>query len=118
MTFPRMRAGTGATVLAVLALVFHALAVAAPTGPISAGELAARLEAGDPPPGELEARIGELGALRDGELVVHCESGPRAEYADRILRARGFTDPRPLVGHMNAWRAGGRPVTPAGCTTC
>jgi len=141
MTFPRIRANPGAMVLGILALVFHALALAAPTGPISAGELAARLEAGDPPPvldvrtpaefraghipgainvplAELQARIGELGGLRDGELVVHCENGPRAEYADRILRARGFTDPRPLVGHMNAWRADGRPITPAGCTTC
>ena len=125
---------------ALLALV-PVLGAAEPGTPISPTELAARIEAGAAPPvldvrtpgeflaghipgainiplQELEQRIGEIAALRDGELVVHCERGPRAEYADRILRARGFADPRPLTGHMRAWRASGRPVTPGGCTRC
>ncbi len=128
-------------IVAALLACWLPLAAAEPGAPIGPAELAARIEAGEAPPvldvrtrdefraghipgainiplQELDQRIGELAALRDGELVVHCERGPRAQWADRILRARGFADPRPLTGHMQAWRATGRPVTPAGCTRC
>jgi len=39
---------------------------------------------------ELEARLGEL--PMDRPIVVYCASGGRSAAAERMLRARGFTD--------------------------
>ena len=52
---------------------------------------------------ELEARIGELLALREQPIVVHCHHGGRSEKATRLLRSRGFTQVENLEGGIEAW---------------
>jgi len=62
------------------------------------------------PHDELRDRIGELGADRDAEIVVHCQSGGRAAAAEEILHEAGFVQVIDLEGHMQAWKDGGNPV--------
>ena len=92
----------------------------------SAADYAARLEAGEAmtlldvreqneietariegalwiPLGELDARIGELDALRDQTLIVHCHHGVRSMKAIRILQAHGFRSVENLDGGIEAW---------------
>jgi rhodanese-related sulfurtransferase len=52
-------------------------------------------------------RIGELAIPRDSELVVYCGHGPRAVFAGRALRRRGFTRITYLEGHFSKWRGAG-----------
>ena len=52
-------------------------------------------------------RIGELAIPRDSELVVYCGHGPRAVFAGRALRRRGFTRITYLEGHFTRWRGAG-----------
>jgi hydroxyacylglutathione hydrolase len=104
---------------------------------ISRPELAARIEAGDPPPildvrsrGEFErghvpgalhvpfysvwSRSDELPAGEpERPLVVYCEHGPRAGLARTGLWLAGAGEVRFLDGHMTAWRADGLPLEPA-----
>jgi adenylyltransferase/sulfurtransferase len=91
---------------------------------IEAVELAARLQAADPPRlidvrepheleiahlpgatliplGELAARLGELDDA--GEIVLFCKSGTRSARALDILRAAGLKHVRHLRGGINAW---------------
>lgn len=100
---------------------------------IAPAELAERIEAGNAPvvldvrtreefdaghiPGavliphdELGPRVDELSWPRDAEIVVHCQSGRRAELAEAVLRDAGYTRVRDLDGHWQAWREGGHPV--------
>jgi adenylyltransferase/sulfurtransferase len=42
------------------------------------------------PLGQLEARLAELEAWREREIVVHCKSGGRSRRACDLLRAKGF----------------------------
>ncbi len=100
---------------------------------IAAPELAARLGAGSPPlivdvrsaeeyslghiPGainiphdELSGRIAELYAYKSDEIVVHCQSGRRAQLAEAVLAANGFSNVRDLNGHWQAWQALELPV--------
>ena len=100
---------------------------------ISGAELARRIEAGDAPlvldvrsvrefeaghvPGarniphdELPARVEELAAHRGEAIVVHCQSGRRAEVARAALRDAGFERLVDLEGHWRAWEAAGHPV--------
>jgi rhodanese-related sulfurtransferase len=102
---------------------------------IAPAELAGRLEAGSAPlvldvrtaedfaaghiPGalniplaELPDRVDELGADRSREIVVHCNSGRQAALAEQWLADAGFSALRDLEGHMNQWRADGRPIQP------
>jgi rhodanese-related sulfurtransferase len=67
----------------------------------------------DVPHTELAARVAELGAARDREVVVYCERGPRASAAESILRGAGFTRVAQLEGHMSRWRASDLP-----CEAC
>ncbi len=55
------------------------------------------------PLGELEGRLGEIGAHRDGLVVVHCHHGGRSAQAARILAGRGFRRVRNLAGGIDAW---------------
>ena len=112
--------------LASPALVPAADAPAA--GPVHARELTARLGTGRAPfildvrtpeefraghvPGavniplmELGRRWRELEPHRESELVVYCETGPRARFARVGLRSVGFSRLRLLDGHMRKWRA-------------
>lgn len=57
----------------------------------------------------VRARVAEVPAGRDEELVVYCGHGPRALIAGRALRRRGFTRVAYLDGHFSTWRRDGRP---------
>ncbi len=59
---------------------------------------------------ELPGRVAELSELRHKELVVHCEAGPRAARATRVLNHHGFQRLVELEGHMGAWRRAGLPT--------
>ena len=59
---------------------------------------------------ELDRRLAELSGYRDTELVLYCESGMRAGYAERMLQQQGFTQIRSLDGDMAAWRRAGLPA--------
>ncbi len=58
------------------------------------------------PLGELEARLGELAAWREGRVVVHCHHGGRSAKACELLRANGFRDVANLRGGIDAWSLG------------
>jgi rhodanese-related sulfurtransferase len=106
---------------------------ATPGVSIEPPELAARIASAEPPvildvrspeefasghiPGavnipydQLSERLAASGLSPTAEIVVHCQSGRRAEIAEAILREAGYTDVRDLTGHMAAWRAGGHPL--------
>jgi hydroxyacylglutathione hydrolase len=93
---------------------------------ITAGSLAERLLAPDPPmlvdvraPGEwkerrIEAAVNvplsrlpeQLGALpRDRSIVVHCASGYRSAIAASLLQREGYPSVADLVGGLPAWEA-------------
>jgi molybdopterin/thiamine biosynthesis adenylyltransferase/rhodanese-related sulfurtransferase len=55
------------------------------------------------PLGDLEARMGELDALRDQTIVVHCHHGIRSSKAVRILLAHGFSTVENMDGGIEAW---------------
>ena len=59
---------------------------------------------------ELDRRLNDLRGYRNTELVLYCESGRRAGYANRFLEQQGFTELRSLEGHMGAWRGAGLPA--------
>lgn len=61
--------------------------------------------------GELENRQNEF--PRDREIVVYCDC-PNEESSSKmalLLRRRGFTRVRPLLGGIEAWRKGNFPTT-------
>jgi rhodanese-related sulfurtransferase len=60
---------------------------------------------------QIPSRLADLAVLRDREVVVYCEVGPRAQVAQDVLRQAGFTNVRHLRGDMRAWRQGGLPMT-------
>lgn len=43
------------------------------------------------PVGDLQARVGELGA-KDRAIVLYCASGARSAMGTRMLKAMGFSD--------------------------
>ena len=55
------------------------------------------------PVGSLEARIAELAAEKDSEIVVHCRSGARSQKAAVILKNAGFRNVSNLTGGILAW---------------
>jgi adenylyltransferase/sulfurtransferase len=55
------------------------------------------------PLGELESRLGELTAMKDERIVVHCRTGARSATAVRILRESGFSKAENLDGGIEAW---------------
>ncbi len=55
------------------------------------------------PVGNLEARIGELAAEKNSEIVVHCRSGARSQKAATMLKNAGFTNVSNLTGGILAW---------------
>jgi rhodanese-related sulfurtransferase len=101
---------------------------------ITAGSLAERLRAVDPPllidvraPGEwaerrIEAAVSlplsrfpeQMATLpRDQSIVVHCASGYRSAIAASLLQRDGYADVADLVGGLPAWEARTQ-VEPAG----
>lgn len=100
---------------------------------ISQNELLGRIEAGKAPlildvrtggeysrghvPGavniphtKLADRIKRISDHRFNEVVVYCEQGPRANFAEIVLQQNGFQKVRHLDGDMSAWRDAGLPV--------
>jgi phage shock protein E len=65
------------------------------------------------PHDQLAGRLAELPVRPGDELVVHCKTGGRAGMAEQTLVAAGYTQVRPLEGHMEGWRQGGHPVETA-----
>jgi phage shock protein E len=59
---------------------------------------------------ELPARLDELAALRDKQVVLYCRSGRRTQIAEDTLRQAGFTKLLHLEGDWLAWEAEKRPV--------
>jgi rhodanese-related sulfurtransferase len=57
----------------------------------------------------VSARVADVPAGRNEELVVYCGHGPRALIAERALRRHGFTRLASLEGHFSTWRRDGRP---------
>lgn len=55
------------------------------------------------PLGQLPARVGELEAWREEEIVVYCHHGIRSQHAIGYLRQMGFTRLRNLTGGIDAW---------------
>ena len=55
------------------------------------------------PLGSLGARVGELAAARDRDIVVICRSGVRASAAARFLTQAGFGKVEVLAGGMVRW---------------
>lgn len=59
---------------------------------------------------QIGARLNELNASRDRDIVVYCESGPRAETAEARLRQAGFDRVFHLDGDMAGWRRNRLPM--------
>ena len=101
--------------------------------PISSVQLAERIRAGWPPvildvrsgeefgqghiPGainiphdELAGRLAELSISKSEEIVVHCQSGRRAQKARATLRDNDYSNVRDLSGHWQGWKAAGLPT--------
>jgi adenylyltransferase/sulfurtransferase len=55
------------------------------------------------PVGSIEARIGELAAQKNREVIVHCRSGARSQKAALALKQAGFTNVSNLAGGILAW---------------
>lgn len=62
------------------------------------------------PVAELQARIAELAAARDRDLVLYCRTGRRAATAAGILGTNGFLRLLHLEGDMQGWSEGGHRV--------
>jgi adenylyltransferase/sulfurtransferase len=65
--------------------------------------LIANLRAPQIPLGEVERRVAELDAQRNGEVIVHCRSGARSQKAALILKQAGFANVSNLAGGILAW---------------
>ncbi len=59
---------------------------------------------------ELSQRLDELNGDKSAEVVVYCQTGPRAVSAEQVLAGAGYTNVRDLEGHMRAWRRAGHPI--------
>ena len=59
---------------------------------------------------ELPGRLDELNGDKTVEVVVYCQTGQRAVFAEDVLARAGYTQVRDLEGHMRAWRRAGHPT--------
>ena len=55
-------------------------------------------------------RLEELMQLKDREIVVYCEVGPRARWVEVLLKQEGFTNVKHLLGDFSGWRRNGNPI--------
>jgi rhodanese-related sulfurtransferase len=62
------------------------------------------------PHDQLGARIEELAAARDKDIVVYCRTGRRSNTALHTLTAAGFARLAHLEGDYTAWQAAQRPI--------
>ena len=122
------------SIFVVFALVFGICTTALAADSIKGSELAARIKNGQKPSLILDVRTKEefaqshipgavnipvmdlmnkgaqLAPYKEKEIVVYCEVGPRAGFAEYMLMQNGFTGVRNLEGHMQQWLADGHPV--------
>ena len=59
---------------------------------------------------QVPARITELVAHKERDIVIYCRSGMRASQAARTLQQHGFARLAFLTGHMQGWHTSGRPI--------
>lgn len=55
------------------------------------------------PMSELAARVGEIEAHRDGDIVVHCHHGGRSLRVVHWLREQGFARAQSMAGGIDRW---------------
>lgn len=55
------------------------------------------------PMSELQARVGELEAQKDREIVVHCHHGGRSLRVTNWLRQQGFANVKSMAGGIDEW---------------
>ena len=55
------------------------------------------------PMSQMQARVGELGAHRERQIVVHCHHGGRSLKVTHWLRAQGFPRVQSMAGGIDQW---------------
>lgn len=55
----------------------------------------------------LPARLNELEAYKNQELIVHCRSGARSSNAKKFLEGQGYSHVRNLLKGLEGYRAQG-----------
>jgi rhodanese-related sulfurtransferase len=60
---------------------------------------------------QIGRRLADLEQIRDKQIVVYCEVGPRARVAQSMLQQAGFADVKHLAGDMAGWRRARLPTT-------
>lgn len=60
---------------------------------------------------ELEARLAELSAVKNTQVVIYCRSGRRAEVAKQVLVKNGFNQLDHLSGDFNEWSSNNLPIS-------
>lgn len=55
------------------------------------------------PMSEIQARICELDAFRDDDIVVHCHHGGRSLRVANWLRQQGFAKAQSMAGGIDQW---------------
>lgn len=62
------------------------------------------------PHDQIAERLAELPDDRSIEIVVHCQTGKRADLAETVLVEAGYENVRDLDGHWANWSAAGLPT--------
>jgi thioredoxin len=60
---------------------------------------------------QLDARISELNAYKDKDILVYCRSGNRSTVASQILIKKGFSKLHNLRPGIRGWEAAGNKIT-------
>lgn len=63
---------------------------------------------------QLPSRVKEIKEFKNSAIVVYCETGIRAKFAEITLSKEGFNSILHLEGHMSAWRSNSLPVEKSG----
>lgn len=54
---------------------------------------------------DVENKLAQLTQYKDSQVIVHCRSGRRAQTAESVLIANGFSKVHHLAGDFNQWQA-------------
>lgn len=55
------------------------------------------------PMSEIQNRVGEIEAMGEKHIVVHCHHGGRSLHVTEFLRARGVDKVQNMAGGIDAW---------------
>ncbi len=55
------------------------------------------------PMSELETRVGELGDLKEKEIVVYCHHGRRSMMVTKWMLDQGFSHVKSMAGGIDRW---------------